>query len=104
MNTLDCKDANDVLIKHGAEKLRELVLGAEPIPLHGLNNLDHYADEFQDLYDKGMPTGVSTGYATVDKIFTLSTPNLVVGTVVGRHVTVLLKNQYNFMQYSYLNY
>lgn len=27
-----------------------------------------------------MPTGVSTGYPTVDKIFTLSTPNLVVVT------------------------
>jgi len=80
VDTIDCKDANDVLIKHGAEKLREIVLGAEPIPLHGLNNLDHYADEFQSLYEKGMPTGVSTGYPTVDKIFTLSTPNLVVVT------------------------
>ena len=80
VDNLDCKDANDVLLKHGAEKLRDVVLNAEPIPLHGLNNLDHYADEFQSLYDKGMPSGVSTGYASVDEIFTLSTGNLVVCT------------------------
>ena len=80
VNNFDCKDANDVLIKHGAEKLRDSIINAEPIPLHGLNNLEHYADEFQSLYDKGMPSGVSTGYASVDEIFTLSTGNLVVTT------------------------
>ena len=80
VNNFDCKDANDVLIKYGAEKLRDSIINAEPIPLHGLNNLEHYADEFQSLYDKGMPSGVSTGYPSVDEIFTLSTGNLVVCT------------------------
>ena len=80
VDTLDCKDANDVLIKHGAEKLRKAITSAEPIPLHGLNSLEHYEDEFQSLYEKGMPSGVSTGFASVDKIFSLSTGNLVVTT------------------------
>ena len=63
VDTLDCKDANDVLIKHGAEKLRKAITSAEPIPLHGLNSLEHYEDEFQSLYEKGMPSGVTTGHA-----------------------------------------
>jgi len=80
VDLVDCKDANDVLIKYGEEKLRDLILKAEPIPLHGLNSLEHYEDEFQSLYEKGMPSGISTGFPSVDPIFTLSTGNLVVTT------------------------
>ena len=47
----------------GAETLRTMVLEAKPIPLHGLNSMDFYADEFQNLYEQGKPTGASTGYS-----------------------------------------
>ena len=46
------KDSNDVLILDGAETLRTMVLEAKPIPLHGLNSMDFYADEFQNLYER----------------------------------------------------
>jgi twinkle protein len=74
------KDANDLLINADAETVRNQVLGATPIPLHGLNSIEHYADEFQSLYDQGKPKGVSTGIKSVDKLFTLATGNLVVVT------------------------
>ena len=75
-----CKDANELLVDKGAEAVRNQVLNSEPIPLHGLNSIDHYADDFQNLYEKGMPSGVSTGYPSVDKLFTLATGNLFVVT------------------------
>ena len=73
-----CKDSNELLLQDGAEELRKQVLSAEPIPLHGLNNIDHYSEDFQSLYDKGMPSGISTGFASVDELFTLATGNLYV--------------------------
>jgi|TARA_R100000479_G_scaffold141921_1_gene77642 twinkle protein len=74
------KDSNDVLMLDGAETLRNMVLEAKPIPLHGLNSMDFYADEFQNLYEQGKPTGASTGYPSVDELFTLSTGNLIITT------------------------
>jgi twinkle protein len=78
VNYDSCKDANELLQTQGAEALRAKVLNCEPIPLHGLNNIDHYSDDFQSLYDKGMPTGISTGFSSVDELFTLATGNLYV--------------------------
>ena len=74
------KDANDLLINTDVETVRKQVLEADPIPLHGLNNIEHYADEFQSLYDVGRPKGVSTGIQSVDDLFTLQTGYLNVVT------------------------
>jgi len=70
------KDANDLLIATDSKTLRTQVLEAEPIPLHGLNSIEHYSDEFQGLYEQGKPKGVSTGIKSVDELFTLQTGNL----------------------------
>tara|TARA_R100001129_G_scaffold98911_1_gene67327 strand:+ start:1328 stop:3073 length:1746 start_codon:yes stop_codon:yes gene_type:complete len=74
------KDANDLLLAEGKEVLRNQVINSEPIPLHGLNDINHYSEDFQSLYDKGMPSGVSTGFPSVDSLFTLATGNLYVFT------------------------
>ena len=70
------KDANDYLLEHGKEKLRDIILNAEPLPLHGVNTIQHYSDEFQSLYAEGKPKGISTGYESVDSLFTLKTGQL----------------------------
>lgn len=70
------KDANDLLLNENPETLRKQVLNAQPIPLHGLHNIEYYSEEFQTLYDEGKPKGVSTGIASVDELFTLQTGNL----------------------------
>ena len=74
------KDANELLINTDSETVRKQILNAEPVPLHGLNNIDFYADEFQTLYEQGKPRGVSTGFDSVDKLFTLQTGYLNVVT------------------------
>lgn len=74
------KDSNDVLMVEGSDVLRKQVLNAQPIPLHGLNSIDHYQEELQNLYEQGKPRGVTTGFPTVDELFTLATGNLFVVT------------------------
>ena len=74
------KDANELLVHTDSETVRNQVLNAEPVPLHGLNNIDFYADEFQNLYEQGHPRGITTGFDSVDKLFSLQTGYLAVVT------------------------
>lgn len=41
----DCKDLNDVLVKHGVEKVEQVIEGARYVPVDGLYNLDDIPDE-----------------------------------------------------------
>jgi twinkle protein len=47
----NCKDANDVLIKHGAMKLREVIENATPYPIEGLYTANDYNKQIHDLYE-----------------------------------------------------
>ena len=47
----DCKDANDVLVKHGKAKLKELVDNAIPYPVQGLYRANDYQTEIMDMYE-----------------------------------------------------
>ena len=71
------KDANDLLLNTNKETVRDAILNAPPIPLHGLNDIEHYTDEFQSLYEQGVPSGVSTGFPSVDELFTVQTLSLI---------------------------
>tara|TARA_B100001093_G_scaffold342346_1_gene327171 strand:- start:6921 stop:8753 length:1833 start_codon:yes stop_codon:yes gene_type:complete len=79
------KDANELLMNTDEATLRKQVLGAEPIPLHGLNSMKHYSDEFESLYKDGKPSGISTGIKSLDDIFTLQTGQLYVVTGWAGH-------------------
>lgn len=72
MVPLDCKDANDVLLRHGKDKLREIVETAKPWPVAGLYDAVHYTEKVLDLYTKGAGKGVSTGLSVVDEIYTIA--------------------------------
>lgn len=63
----DCKDANDVLKTHGPVRLREVIDGAKPAPLDGILTVDDFRDEMDDLYVYGLPTGLSTGWRSLDR-------------------------------------
>ena len=67
----NCKDANDVLVKLGAEALQELIDQAEPVPLEGVYSADEYRDDIEHLYSEGIIGGVSTGIASVDELMTI---------------------------------
>lgn len=80
-----CKDANDVLIKHGPDAVQKLISDAKPWPVEGLASPSEYADKVLNLYRKGLPRGMSTGWPTVDEYYTLNPGNLVIVTGVPGH-------------------
>lgn len=61
-----CKDANDVLIKHGAEALRKCVEQAKPYPVEGLFDVPDFMPQVVKLYQEGFVKGARTGWATLD--------------------------------------
>ena len=73
-------DANDVLMRSGPERLRELIENAQPLPLDGVYQARDYADQVRHLYDTGMMKGESTGIDSVDKLFTIAPGQLSVVT------------------------
>jgi twinkle protein len=76
----DCKDANDVLCKYGKEKLKEIADMPIPYPVSGLYDASHFYDQVDDIYEKGIGSGVSTGYKEVDPLYTVVEGQLTVVT------------------------
>jgi twinkle protein len=75
-----CKDANDTLVQHGVEAVRRLLETATPWPVEGVRSVSEIADRVLQLYDRGLPPGLSTTWTEVDKLFTVSPGNLVIVT------------------------
>lgn len=66
------KDANDVLVKLGAEALRDLVECAEAWPVAGLFETTNYVNKVTDLFIKGQGRGISTGLQALDGNYTIA--------------------------------
>ena len=77
----DCKDANDYLVKYGAERLREAVATVKPVPLEGVSTLRDIEDELQDFVKNGFKPGFQIGIDNFDKIFSTYTSQFI--TVTG---------------------
>jgi len=77
-----CKDANDVLLTHGADVLRECIDHAEPYPITGLNDVLDFFDETIALYRDGRKSGMSTGWKSLDEYMTIRPGELSVVTGV----------------------
>ncbi len=80
-----CKDANDVLIRHGAEDLRRCVTEAKPYPLEGVLQVADLAGDVMSLYQDGLPGGVSTGWPSVDQHYTVRPGEMTIMTGIPSH-------------------
>ncbi len=76
----DCKDANDVLLKHGKDGIDLLVSSATPWPVSGLFDAKHFFEDVDEIYEKGVGSGVSTGYKNVDELYSIVEGQLTVVT------------------------
>lgn len=76
----DCKDANDVLLKHGKARLKQCYDEAEAWPLNGLFEADHFFDELDQLFTQGMGECLSTGMSAIDPYFKIAPGMLTVVT------------------------
>jgi twinkle protein len=80
-----CKDANDVLVKHGWEPLRKLVVEAKPYPVEGLFTCNDFSREVECLYDKGEKCGLTTGIKVLDGLYTVRPSEFTVLTGIPSH-------------------
>jgi twinkle protein len=64
-----CKDANDVLVEHGAEVLAKVIEEAQPYPVDGIFELNDMAIDLDEIYEKGLPAGLTTGWTNVDEFY-----------------------------------
>ncbi len=74
------KDANDVLVKYGADVLKDCIAQARPWPVQGVHEIGDVADRIIALYENGLPRGVSTGWADLDEFWTVKPGELTVVT------------------------
>lgn len=75
-----CKDANDVLMKHGGDALAKCFEDAEAWPIEGLYEAEHFIDEVMALYDNGFEGKVSTGMDAIDELYSVGRGLLTVVT------------------------
>lgn len=80
-----CKDANDVLREYGADELKRCIAQARPCPLDGVMEAADVADKVLDLYRKGLPPGLSTGWYTLDPYYTVKPGEMTIVTGVPSH-------------------
>lgn len=80
LTKFDRKDLNDVLLNDGAGHVRQIIDAAEPYPVEGLSSVTKFEDRVNDLWTKGTGKGVSTGYPSLDQIYTVAAGQLTVVT------------------------
>jgi len=74
------KDANEELLEVGREGVDALLCAAQPIPVEGVFTIDDSWDAIERLYDEGMGRGASTGWASLDRYYTVRRKQLTVIT------------------------
>ncbi len=81
----NCKDANDVLVKFGVIELQEIISFAKPYPLEGVIEPDEIIFDVLALYQKGVSGGISTGWISLDRYYTVRPGELTVVTGIPSH-------------------
>jgi len=76
----DCKDANDVLVKHGKKKLDDITAFCKPWPVAGLYDASHFYKDLDEIYVNGIGSGAKTGYPNVDELYSVVEGQLTVVT------------------------
>jgi twinkle protein len=78
----DKKDLNDVFTSDdpSQESIDDIIARAQPYPISGLSDPEIYRDRINDLFKQGTGKGISTGYPTVDEIYTVAPGQLTVVT------------------------
>ena len=79
------KDANDTLLHHGADAVRQCVTDAEAWPIDGLHDAGEFADEVLDLYHGRGPQPKSTGFPEMDRAFRYQPGQFIVVTGIPNH-------------------
>ena len=75
-----CKDANELLIRQGAQALRSAIAQAQEVPLEGIFTAGDVRDELLALYEKGLQKGAVFGMGELDDLLSVEVGRLMVVT------------------------
>jgi twinkle protein len=78
------KDLNELYLSNPNE-VQSVLVAAQPYPIAGLSEAATYADRLNNLYARGTGKGTSTGYSSVDGIYTVAPSQLTVVTGYPSH-------------------
>lgn len=81
----DCKDANDVLLKHGKDTLKSAVLNKREWPIDGIVTMDEMYDTVCNWYEHGYPKGAKAGIPGLDELLTFAPGQLTTITGIPGH-------------------
>lgn len=81
----DCKDANEVLCKHGPEALEDCMSKAEPFPLDGVIQAGELKDDVMQLYFDGLKPGDKLGHHGFDELISFPSSHLTIITGIPNH-------------------
>lgn len=80
-----CKDANDVLVKHGKQAVIDLINNAKEWPLEGIVSTDEMLSDLQDWYNNGYPKGADAHINGLSDLLTFAAGQLTVVTGIPGH-------------------
>jgi len=80
-----CKDANEVLMRHGVQALRHALSVAQPWPVEDALTVETLTPDILTLAERGLPKGLSTGWSTLDRVFTIAPGQLTIVTGIPSH-------------------
>lgn len=63
----ECKDANEHLIRYGAESLLITLAQAEEVPLEGVFTAEDCQEDLRTLFENGLGQGAETGWPNLDR-------------------------------------
>ena len=75
-----CKDANEILIKHGKPMLQSIIDQSKKWPLDGIVTMDDIFETVEDYYINGYPQGVKAGIGEFDELLSFSGGQMTVVT------------------------
>jgi twinkle protein len=75
-----CKDANDVLMQHGSDVLRDCLMDGRPYPISGVVMALEILPDVLSLYRTGSQRGVSTGWTSLDHLYTVKPGQMTIVT------------------------
>ena len=78
----DCKDVNDVLIKHGDLSLLKCLGDATPWPISGLRDPSEYKEDAMSLFSSGFQSGARCGVKSIDDLYRVMPQTLTICTGV----------------------
>ena len=75
-----CKDANELLLKSGAEALRQAIAEAQEVPLEGIFTASDVKEELEALFEKGLQKGATLDMGDLDDLLSVEVGRLMIVT------------------------